>query len=72
MTSRVVDHNFLNVVKRQSQNMLRAPCFAMPVQLSHELSLGKKAVNEDKPLIFIHGLFGSSATFKSYAQNSKI
>ena len=58
----------MNVAKVQRQVKLELP--KAPVQtikLNSEEVLGKKDVNTDKPLVFLHGLFGSTSTFKNYA-----
>lgn len=42
------------------------------VKLNSHLVLAKKTAFEEKPVVFLHGLFGSTSTFKAYAQNHKI
>lgn len=34
--------------------------------------MAKKEAHPEKPLVFLHGVFGSGATFKSYAQSAEI
>jgi pimeloyl-ACP methyl ester carboxylesterase len=70
--SKAINLNLLNVVKRQAQNMLKTPLQCEAVPLASQSIFGKKDRNVDKPIVFLHGLFGSSSTFKSYAQNSQI
>ena len=42
------------------------------VKLNAEDVFGKKDAHTDKPVVFLHGMFGSSSTFRTYAQSPEI
>lgn len=66
--STAVNSMMLKAVKQQYHRpSLIKPASFTTVKLNSELVQAKKEVNHDKPILFLHGLFGSSSTFKIYA-----
>lgn len=62
----------LRAVQSQSTRLLKRPEIVETVRLNHQLAYAKAAASEDKPVVFLHGLFGSASTFKHFAQSNQI
>ena len=59
--------SLLRAVHLQSSRLQSRPLVVETVRLNAAVVCANKAAHEDKPVIYLHGLFGSASTFKCYA-----
>lgn len=63
----------IKAVRSQRSKLLKKPTSCNTVKLHHEqIMASSKPAYEHKPVVFLHGLFGSSSSFKVFAQNQEI